>query len=99
MSPYTRKRTFVSAVGKFALVQKRTCAAQLSMSAKYQKRTSPPHSLNMRTYAEGFGRFFLGGSHATVSSSNTDLISEFSDRYLWYCVTTAFASFKVAARH
>ena len=43
-------------------------------------------------------RIFFGGGSDTVSS-NTDLMSECSDRNLWYCVTTAFASFSVASLH
>ena len=49
-------------------------------------------------WAEEFASAFLGGGNETVSSK-MDLMSEFSDRYLWYCVTTALASFRVASLH
>lgn len=52
-------------------------------TANASRRNSGVAHLESHHYAEEFAEFFFGGGNAMVSS-NMDLISAFSDRYLWY---------------
>src|SRR5262245_66279601 len=57
-------------------------------------------SLNEETSPKDCPGSPLGGGNGNDAvSSDTVLMSEWSERYLWYCVTTAFASLSVASLH